>query len=175
MADAAALVKALKADRSWDAVALLCAEHGEPHDGAYWRKVGLSRFTPNWRALDALRQAAGLPALGPSPAETVRMSGVGHVVAVCDDPDLALLVRTGGAAPQSISIRVDGTGVAELTEPPSIRVTQVTSRSERVGDRDKAPLSIWDIPPVDRRRLGRGKSGFHPAIEAAARRAAEEA
>ena len=175
MTDAAALVKALRAGRTWQRVADLCAEHGPVHPRSYWRRVALGRFRPAWREFDALRLAAGLPALGPSPAEAVRMSGVGHVVAVCDDPDLALLVRTGGAAPQSISIRVDGTGVAELTEPPSIRVTQVTSRSERVGDRDKAPLSIWDIPPVDRRRLGRGKSGFHPAIEAAARRAAEEA
>lgn len=154
---------------TWQDIADLLAEHGAAHPRSYWRSVGLGRFRPGWRERDALLMALGREPRGPAPAEVVAASGVGHVIAACEDPDIALLVRTDGRAPKRVSVSVDSVTVEESHSAPKLVVTRVT--------RNRAPSQrvprMSQIAPVDAARLGRGRSGFSPAIAEAAWRAAE--
>lgn len=164
----AELAETLRDGRTWQAVADLCAQHGSGHPRSYWAGVAAGRFAPGWRERDALLSALGREPLGPPPSEVVAASGVAHVISACDDPDLALLVRTDGKAPKRVSVRVDGVAVGDTQKPPTLVVTHVTRNrgpSQRV-------TRLSEIEPPAPSRLGRGKSGNANAIAEAARRAA---
>ena len=152
------LVLNLKESRTWQEVADLLAEHGEDRARSYWYGVGKGTFEPSREGVNALRAASGLPPLPPDPVEVVRGSGVRLALQLHEKPEVALLVKTGGKAPGSVSIRVTEDQLEEFggnggpkcrvrTTAPRTRQDTTLSVSQEVKERletGKRPGETWN-------------------------------
>ena len=168
MSDSALVMQVYNNLGSWPKVA---EELG--WSASLWWQVGHNRRPPTRKQHNAACRYLGLPEMPAPPAEVVATSGVKYVIrANGDDPDTAILARTGGEALSRI--RMEGAGVPIGDGDPAPQATFTSCKTPQVKRKPRATgiLTLADIPPVDPAKIGRGKSGNQEAIRAAVARAA---
>jgi hypothetical protein len=139
-----------------------------------WWQVAHDRRQPTREQANAVLRRYGMPEIPAPPSEIVAASGVRYVVqADGDDPDTAILARTGGEALARISITGAGVEIGEAGSAPRCRFTSGKTPQVKRSPTTTGVFTLSTIAPVDASREDRGKSGFRPAIADAARRAAE--
>ena len=136
MTDAAGLVMALKAERTWEAVAVLLKKSGATGTRATWWKIARGQQAASLEQTNALRAANGLPLLPPPPSQVVAASGVQRVVVYHDDADVALLLNVRGKMPKRLTVQLSEVSLSEGeidTVPVVTTVTRPRRREDRIG------------------------------------------
>ena len=137
-----------------------------------WWQVAHGKRKPTREQANAVLRRYGRPEIPPPPSQIVAASGVTYVVRADDNPDTAILARTGGEALARIRLTGAGVPVGPGASEPECRFTSGKAAPKRRKPRAPYVLTLAQIEPVDPRRLGRGRSGNPSAIAEAARRAA---